>query len=204
MGWMKSTLTQCPGAMRDEIIEKLCDPAVVPLVISCDVVMGEDTQYADYIVPDTNPYESFGTLNMEGWVGYGDTVRWPMKTPGTIQLDDGRYASWEAFIVDCAKALELPGFGDGALADAEGNAYPFNDACDFFVKAFANLAYDGEPVEDITEDEIRHAGARHPARGPGRPRSRRRSGPRSSRSCRAARASTRSTRSTATARATSR
>lgn len=154
MGWMKSTLTQCPGAMRDEIIEKLCDPAVVPLVISCDVVMGEDTQYADYIVPDTNPYESFGTLNMEGWVGYGDTVRWPMKTPGTIQLDDGRYASWEAFIVDCAKALELPGFGDGALADAEGNAYPFNDACDFFVKAFANLAYDGEPVEDITEDEI--------------------------------------------------
>ncbi|MBS5451598.1 MAG: molybdopterin-dependent oxidoreductase [Coriobacteriia bacterium] len=155
MGWMKSNLSQCPGAMRDEVIEKLKDPAVVPLVISCDVMMGEDTQYADYIVPDTNPYESFGVLNMEGWVGYGDTFRWPIKTPESMQLDDGRYASWETFIIDVAKKLELPGFGEGALLDADGNAYDFNDACDFFLKSFANVAYDGDaPVEDITDEEI--------------------------------------------------
>ena len=69
-------------------------------------------------------------------------------------LDDGRNASWEAFIADVSKACGVPGFGDNALFDVDGNAYPYNEACDFYVKALANLAYDGEPVEDITEEEM--------------------------------------------------
>ena len=152
--WMKSTLSMCPGALRDSVVERLKDPDVIPLVISCDVVMGEDTQYADYIVPDTNPYESWGTLNMEGWAGYGDAVRWPVKTPESLKLDDGRYACWESFAVDVAKACDLPGFGDDAIVDADGKTYPLNQASDFFTKALANLAYDGDPVDDVTDEEM--------------------------------------------------
>ena len=152
--FMKSTLTMAPGALRDSVVERLKDPDIIPLVISCDVVMGEDTQYADYIVPDTNPYESWGVLDMEGWAGYGDAVRWPVKQAESMLLDDGRNASWEAFIADVSKACGVPGFGDNALFDVDGNAYPYNEACDFYVKALANLAYDGEPVEDITEEEM--------------------------------------------------
>ncbi len=158
ISFMRTSLECVPGAMRSQVIEKLKDPAVVPLYVSCDVVIGEDTQYADYVVPDTNPYESFGTLNMEGWVGYGDAVRWQVKEPGSMKLDDGRHASIESFLVDLAKACGVPGFGDKAVKDASGNWWPINDACDYFMKSFANLAYDGEPVADITEEEIRLQG----------------------------------------------
>ena len=46
--------------MRDVVIERLCDPAVIPLHIVCDIVMGEMAQYADYFVPDVSQFESFG------------------------------------------------------------------------------------------------------------------------------------------------
>ena len=154
--WMKSALTSIPGAMRDEVIEKLKDPAVVPLVISCDVVVGEDTQYADYIVPDTNPYESFGVLDMEGWSGYGDAVRWPVTTPATLEISKDRYACWETFAVDVSERLGgLPGWGKNAMTDMDGVSYDFNDPSDYFVKAIANLAYDKTAVADIAEEEIR-------------------------------------------------
>ena len=153
--FMRTSLECVPGALRDSVIDRLKDPAVVPLYISCDVVIGEDTQLADYVVPDTNPYESFGTLNMEGWVGYGDAVRWPVKEPGSMKLDDDRYACIESFVVDVAKACDVPGFGENAIKDAEGKTYPLNSAADFFVKALANLAYDGTPVADVEAEDIR-------------------------------------------------
>ena len=72
-------------------------------------MVGEHASLADYLVPDTNPFESFGVVTQEGyWKGKGNAVRWPAKTPETVQLDDGRYASYEAFIVDVAKECGVP------------------------------------------------------------------------------------------------
>ena len=156
VSWMANTLQATPGAMRDDYIERLKDTSIVPLHIACDVVVGEHAQLADYIVPDTNPYESFGCPGEGGiWSGKGTTVRWRVKTPESMRLDDGRYASYEAFICDVAKACDLPGFGDNAIISADGKAYPFNDAPDYFLKAIANIAYDEDPVGDITDEEIK-------------------------------------------------
>ena len=152
--WETNTLEASPGAMRDEFIEKLKDTSVVPLHVACDVVMGEHAQLADYVVPDTNPYESFGVVTQEGYYhGKGSTVRWRVTEPGTMKLADGRFACWEAFLVDVAKVCGVPGYGDDAITDMEGKSYAFADAPDFFLKAVANLAYDGTPVPDITEKE---------------------------------------------------
>lgn len=155
MSWMTNTLQCSPGALRDEIIDRLKDPAVVPLHIACDVVIGEHAQLADYIVPDTNPFESFGVWSQEGhWTGRGNVVRWPAKDPGTIELPDGRHASYEAFVIDVAKACDLPAFGDGALVSVDGTRYPLNDASDFFLKAVANLAYTDDPVADVSPEDV--------------------------------------------------
>ena len=72
--FMCNTIQATPGAMRDEVVERLCDPEVLPLHIVCDVFVGEHAQYADYIVPDVTPYESFG-LPTTGttFTGYGTT-----------------------------------------------------------------------------------------------------------------------------------
>ena len=153
--WMNNVLQGTPGAMRQEVIDRLADPAVIPLHICCDIVVGEEAQYADYIVPDVTQYESFGLPTIGStYSGFGTTVRWQVATPGTVQLDDGRYASWEAFLVDVAKACGLPGWGDGAIVDADGNSWSLNDASDLYLKAFANLAYaEDDPVDDISAEE---------------------------------------------------
>lgn len=156
MTWMCNVMQGTPGAMRDEVIERLKDPNVIPLHIACDIVMGEMTSYADYFVPDVTQFESFG-LPTAGQ--YGCAVRWEATTPKTTQLDDGRYACWETFLVDVAKACELPGWGEGAITDVDGNVWPFNNSYDYYLKAFANLAYaNDEPCEDIDPEEAHMQG----------------------------------------------
>lgn len=158
--FMCNTIQATPGAMRDEVIERLKDPEVLPLHIVCDVFIGEHAQYADYIVPDVTPYESYG-LPTTGttFTGYGTTVRWPVKEAESIEIGDGRHASWETFLSDVAEACELPGFGDDAITDTDGNTWPLRDAGDFYLKAIANLAYAGdEPVADISAEEAHMQG----------------------------------------------
>lgn len=157
--WMFNTLQSTSGAMRESILERLQNPDYVPLHIVCDVVLGEHTLFADYVVPDTTPYESFGVVSQQlDWRGKGNAVRWPVVEPKTIKLDDGRHASYEAFLIDVAKACGLPGFGDMGIFDATGTPHPLNDACDYFIKCVANLAYIEEPVADIDPTEARWQG----------------------------------------------
>lgn len=152
--WMSNTIEATPGAWRDEFVERLEDPSVLPLFIACDVSMGEMAQMADYFVPDTTPYESFGVITNEGYFsGKGNSVRWRVKTPETVKIDGDRYASYEAFICDVAKACDMPGFGDDAIQAADGTTWDFNDAPDFFLKAVANLAYDTTPVDDVSASD---------------------------------------------------
>lgn len=156
MSWMNNVIQNTPSGMVDGVIERLKDTSVVPLHIACDVVIGEMANLADYIVPDTNPFESFGIVTPQGhWHGKGAAVRWQAKTPGTMQLDDGRFASFEAFCCDVAKACDMPGFGDAGATDADGNAVAINDAADYFLKAVANLAYAKDPVADISNEDIK-------------------------------------------------
>ena len=155
MNWMANPLLALPAAARKEVRDTLKNPEVVPLFISVDCYMGETTSLADYIVPDTTPYESWGLANIEGnFSGKGTTLRWPVVEPATIKLDDGRHASYEVFLIDVAKAIGMPGFGKDAFTDMDGNKYDFNDAHDLYLKGVANMAYDGEPADDISDDEI--------------------------------------------------
>lgn len=82
MSWMTNTLQATSGLLRDSVLERMKDTSIIPLHIACDVVIGEHAQYADYIVPDTNPFESFGVVTNEGFFkSKGNSVRWPAKTP---------------------------------------------------------------------------------------------------------------------------
>ena len=156
MSWMTNTLQATSGLLRDSVLERMKDTSIIPLHIACDVVIGEHAQYADYIVPDTNPFESFGVVTNEGFFkSKGNSVRWPAKTPETIEISGGRHASFEAFCCDVAKVCDMPGFGDNAVTDVDGKTWPINDACDFFLKAVANLAYDTTPVDDVAAEDMK-------------------------------------------------
>ena len=83
MTWMCNVIQATPGSMRDSVIERLCDPSILPLHIVCDIVMGEMAQYADYFVPDVTQYESFGLPTSSL---FGASVRWEATTPQTLSL----------------------------------------------------------------------------------------------------------------------
>lgn len=157
MTWMCNVIQATPGSMRDEVIERLCDPSVLPLHIVCDIVMGEMAAYADYFVPDVTQYESFGlpTTSL-----YGASVRWEATTPQTLELEDGRHVCWETLLIDVAKACELPGWGENSFfTDVDGNTWPFNSSQDYYLKAIANLAYaNDEPCDDISAEEAHMQG----------------------------------------------
>ncbi|WP_339061095.1 molybdopterin-dependent oxidoreductase [Tepidibacillus marianensis] len=146
-----------PGLYQKDMIAGLKDPNNIPLFISIDIVMGETTAFADYVVPDTVFYESWGLPSVwNGMVNKVSATRWPVVVPRTPKLADGRHINTEAYMIDVAKMLGLPGFGDNAIPGADGKMYPLNRQEDFYLRAIANVAYDGQkPVKDVKQDEVK-------------------------------------------------
>lgn len=140
------------------VIEMLRDPDRVPLFIACDIVIGETSMYADYIVPDLTYLERWGTPHVTPDIPTKTSkVRQPVARPLTeeVVIDGERMPiSLEAFLIAVAKELRLPGFG----SDAFGPGMAFNRPEDWYLKLVANLAAGdkiGEMVPDATDEEMR-------------------------------------------------
>lgn len=144
------------AGIRQVMEEKLKDPQHLPLIIGIDAFMNETTALADYIVPDTHNFESWGFS--APWAGVqvkASTARWPVVGSRTVKTADGQPVSMESFCIAVAKQLDLPGFGDNAIEDTEGNKYPLNTAEDYYLRIAANMAMLGEkPVAPLTEQEV--------------------------------------------------
>ncbi|SDF42211.1 molybdopterin dinucleotide binding domain-containing protein [Sporolituus thermophilus] len=146
-------LYSTPSLYREEMIKELRKTENIPLFISIDIVMGETTAMADYVVPDTSFYEQWAMVPVRAQINTKMTaVRWPVIKPLTPK-GSSQPMSMEAFIIDVAKKLGLPGFGKDAIADADGKLWPLDKREDFYLKAVANMAYDENPVPDISSEE---------------------------------------------------
>ena len=118
--------------------------------------MNETTALADYIVPDTHNFESWGfSAPWAGVASKATTARWPVVASATSKTEDGQPASMESFCIAVAKRIGLPGFGDNAITDPQGNHYPLNRAEDYYLRVAANIAFMGKaPVAEATPDDI--------------------------------------------------
>lgn len=152
---MTNPLYGIPG-LRAVAEEKLKDPARLPLFIAIDAYMNETTALADYIVPDTHNFESWGfSAPWAGVASKATTARWPIVDSATATTADGQPVSMEAFCIAVAKKLHLPGFGDNAISDSEGNRYPLNRAEDYYLRVAANIAFMGKaPVAEAVAEDI--------------------------------------------------
>ncbi len=152
--WMSNPLFATPAAARKDVIAALKNPEVIPLIISCDTFMGELTALADYVIPDTTPYESWGLPNMEGnFAGKYKGLRWPVVKPSTPKIDGKRFACFENYVIDVAKQIKLPGFGDNAISGADKATYPLNTPEDYFLRAAANTAFADKPLPQLSLQE---------------------------------------------------
>lgn len=142
------------------VAEKLLgDPKKLPLFISIDPFINESNTFADYIVPEAAMYESWG---FDGaWAGVpakATNARWPVVAPKTARTADGQPICGDMFLIALAKALNLPGFGPGAIQGADGKNYPLEKPEDWYFRAAANIAFLGTPVGDATDDDIALSG----------------------------------------------
>lgn len=152
---MATPLYAAPGQASKELTEKLKDPRNIPLIISSDIVIGDSSIYADYIIPDITYLERYVHVAVpDTLMSKGIGVRYPVVEPLTQVTDDGRPFSYETFLIDVAKRLGMAGFGNKAIPDHEGQLWPLNRMEDYYIKATANVAYNGSPCADATDEDI--------------------------------------------------
>ncbi|PTW62077.1 tetrathionate reductase subunit A [Breoghania corrubedonensis] len=144
----------------EHLMDRLKDPKVIPLIISIDPFINESGAIADYIVPDSVMYETWGFTQPWGGVATkATTARWPVIPSKADKTPDGQPIGLESFLIATAKAMNLPGFGDAAIPDADGKLHPLNRAEDWFLRGAANVAYvGGSPVNDASDDDIALSG----------------------------------------------
>jgi anaerobic selenocysteine-containing dehydrogenase len=148
------------------VIEMLRDQKRVPLFIACDIVVGETSMYADYILPDLSYLERWGTPHVTPDVAtITSKVRQPAGVPLTDEVEvDGASMplSLEAFFFALAKEIDLPGFGANGFSDSG----EFKRAEDWYLRLIANIASGDKeneqvPMADDQELAIFRAARRH-------------------------------------------
>lgn len=157
--WNSNPVYGIPG-LRAAVEAKLKDPKALPLIVAIDPFINESSAFADYIVPDTVLYETWGWASP--WAGVPTkttTARWPVVAPRTAALADGQHVQMETFLIATARRLGLPGFGPDAIEDMEGNRHPLNRPEDWYLRGGVNIAWLGkQPVPDASDEDIAWSG----------------------------------------------
>ena len=141
---------------ENTLVEAVKDPKKLPLFVSVDPFINETSALADYIVPDTVTYESWGVgAPWADVVAKSSTVRWPTVEAATAKTADGKPVSFETFVFALAKQLQLPGFGKNAMSTKDGEPLDLETPEDFYLRGMCNIAYQaGKPVSEASDDDI--------------------------------------------------
>lgn len=131
------------GGLKQAMGKCLEDSRDLPLIIGIDTFHNETNAYADYLVPDPCMYELWGGFS-GAWAGTltpVSTARWPAVTPRQARSAFGEPVCMELFIIEAAKRMGLPGFGDKAIRGADGTLHPLHTPQDFYLRHAANIAW---------------------------------------------------------------
>jgi tetrathionate reductase subunit A len=143
------------------VSEIMADSKKIPLIISSDILVGETSQYADYIFPDLSyleRWELHGTHPSVPWKV--ENIRQPaISIPGwpTVRVwGEEIPLSTEALMMAIAEKLELPAFGPNGM----GEGIPFTRPEHLYLKQVANIAFgekaDGsDSVPEADDEELR-------------------------------------------------
>lgn len=149
------------GGLQRAVGESLRDPKSLPLIIGIDTFHNETNAYADYLVPDPCMFEGWGGFS-GAWSGVltkMSTARWPSVEPRQEKTADGRPVCMEQFLIEAAKRMDLPGFGDNAIPAEDGSVAPLNGPEDYYLRLAANIAFfKGQELPAPSGDDVRLSG----------------------------------------------
>lgn len=144
------------AGFKTVLADKMKDPRILPLSVSINPFINETNALADYIVPDTVTYESWGvSAPWADVVAKASTVRWPAVQPRVARTATNEPVCLETFLIACAKRLGMPGFGANAISDKDGGKHALDTPEDFFLRGIANIAFSaGRPVPEASDDDM--------------------------------------------------
>lgn len=160
INWKGNALYGC-GGLKRAVDKNLRDPADLPLIVGIDSFHNETNAYADYLVPDPCMYEVWGGFSpaWAGTVTRMSTARWPAVAPRQQKNAAGEPVSMELFIIEAAKRMGLPGFGDQAIPAADKTLLPLHTPQDFYLRQAANIAwFNNKALPAPTAEDIRLSG----------------------------------------------
>ncbi len=136
------------AAGGDQITDALRDEDAVELLVAFDTVIGEMSENADYILPEPTyleRWENFGTYPNKRLAD--DKI----SHPAVRVLPETKLS--EQVLIDMLKELEdatgesMPGVGEDAILDQDGETWPLHDPEDFYLKMVANLAFQTKTLD---------------------------------------------------------
>lgn len=139
---MSPVLSAPNGPIQEQALK---DTETLPLYVASDVQIGDTSKYADFILPDTVYLERWGRESIYPTI---TTKLAGIYQPITRVFPEVR--SFENSVIEIAKRMNLPGFGENAFAD--GSALHIEE--DYYLKRIANIAYDETPVPDANAREM--------------------------------------------------
>ena len=133
-------------------MEAVKDPKKLPLFVAIDVVMGETSSLADYILPCRHFLEDYGTPHVAPTILTTTSgLRQPVVEP---VFKDTKMV--EQIFIDLALKMGLPGYGKDGL----GPGHDLHTPWDWYKMLVANIAYgdkEGDSVPGATEeDKVRY------------------------------------------------
>ncbi|AKH97029.1 molybdopterin-dependent oxidoreductase [Halanaeroarchaeum sulfurireducens] len=148
------------AAGGDQITEVLQDQDSIELLVAFDTVIGEMSKEADYILPEPTyleRWENFGTYPNKRLAD--DKISQPaVRVIQDPENENPRMS--ENVLIDILTELEdatgesMPGVGEGAILDANGEEWPLHDAEDFYLKMVANLGFQTKTLAPGDLDEV--------------------------------------------------
>lgn len=155
--WRSNVLFSA-SSIDHRIKDVLADPKQLPLFVGIDAFINETNMYADYIIPDRVMYEEYACDRTWGNYNQCVTAGVPVVTLRTVKNAKGAHVSMETFLVDCALAMKLPGFGKGAIPVKGGKPADLFTYDDWAVRYLSNAAEQFKGLPEVTDEDRRFAG----------------------------------------------
>ncbi|PAF54387.1 tetrathionate reductase subunit A [Helicobacter sp. 13S00482-2] len=156
--WAANLIYEQPGSPFIEDLLK--DPKkAIPLYIAIDPFINDTSKYADYVVPDSVMYETWGIVSP--WAATqtkANHLRFPIIKSKNATFKNGEPITMDSFVIELAKAMNLPGFGKNALVGKDGSKYDLNKPADLYLRSFENLALLDENPPEATQEEMTISG----------------------------------------------
>ncbi|WP_228568740.1 molybdopterin-dependent oxidoreductase [Campylobacter sputorum] len=145
----------------ESVKEALKDPKKgIPLFIAIDPFINESSIFADYIVPDSVMYETWGVVSPWGASQTkASNFRYPIIESKNDKFANGEPITMDSFVIELGKALNLPGFGKDAIYGNDGSKFSLDRPQDYYLRVFENVFLDGKnPAPQISDEELKLSG----------------------------------------------